>query len=113
VSFNELPATDMTNDDKAKLMMLMGTEQFENEDEVGYKLEGKSGVFRLHQVGERCDMIWTRKKGIRPVTPGETLGFQINTESLFDLALLSRELSDLVEQVIAIEIAQAQKQESM
>jgi len=112
VSINESQPTEMSDDEKAKFFLLMG-KKYDN-SEYGYKLEGQSGTFRLHMVGERCDMIWTRnQKSFRPAEPGETRGFQINTESLFDLALLSRELSDLVEQAIAVEIRRQQGQEAV
>jgi len=102
----------LTEDEKARFFLLMGR-KFDN-SEQGYKLEGQSGTFRLHMVGERCDMIWTRSdKRFRPAEPGETMGFQINTESLFDLALLSRELTDLVEQAIAVEIRRQQEDKAV
>lgn len=107
MSINESQPTELSQDEKAKLFLLIG--RYDN-SEKGYKLEGQSGTFRLHMVGERCDMIWTRsEKRFKPAERGETLAFQINTESLFDLALLSRELSDLVEQAIAVEIRQQQE----
>jgi len=108
VSINESQPTELSEAEKAQFFLLMGR-KYDN-SEQGYKLEGQSGTFRLHMVGERCDMIWTRSdKRFRPAERGETLGIQINTESLFGLALLSRELSDLVEQAIAVEIRRQQE----
>lgn len=102
----EFDREPMTDDEKAYLLSLTGR-AFDNQ-EAGYVLNGHSGVFRMHMVGGRCDMVWTRsQKWIQPA-PGMTLGFQICTETLFDLAMLSRELSDLVEQAIAMEIQREQ-----
>lgn len=79
---------------------------FDNQ-EVGYKLTGQTGIFRLHMVNERCNLVWT-KAHVTGDAEGATRGFQINAESLFDLALLTRELSDVVEQAIAEEIRRGQ-----
>jgi len=102
----EFEQEPMTDKERAKFMMLTGR-AFVNQ-EAGYVLEGHSGVFRLHMVQGRCDMVWTRSKKWLQPEPGMTLGFQICTENLFDLAMLSRELSDLVEQAIAVEIQREQ-----
>lgn len=103
---DEVNRQPMTEEEKAKFLSLTG--RAFNNQEAGYVLDGHSGVFRLHMVHGRCDMVWTKsQKWIQP-EPGMTLGFQICTENLFDLAMLSRELSDLVEQAIAVEIQREQ-----
>jgi len=79
---------------------------FDNE-EMGYKLTGQTGIFRMHMVNERCNLVWTKAHSFAD-DEGSTKGFQINAESLFDLALLTRELSDVVEQAIAEEIKKGQ-----
>ncbi len=76
-----------------------------------YNLLGKSGGFDLAQiVGGRWRLVWVRDpKAAAKATPGQALSFQINTDDLYELALLTRELQDCVEQAIAEEVRMEQQ----
>ena len=106
MSFNEiaLSATAVTEDERMKFARLETIGQLFDNESVGYKLMGHTGTFRLHMMGERCNLIWTRGRAWPAEFDGETLSFQIQTTSLFDLAMLCREMSDVIEQAIAEEI---------
>lgn len=69
-----------------------------------YKMTGRSGEFDLVQVsGGLWRLLWKRAPA-----PGRQAtiarSFEVHTEDLYDLALLGRELVDVIEQAIADEI---------
>lgn len=75
-------------------------------------MAGKTGQFTLCELQSPSNsdvwaLRWARTTD-SSLPPGMVRTFQIQTEGLYDMALLAREMVDVIEQAIAVEIQRGQ-----